>query len=216
MPSSHFSQINEIVELIYLTKPTRLLDIGPGFGKYGLLAREYLELWIKPKEYGKRTVRIDAIEAYENYITNVHQNIYDNIYIGDAIEILPRLKNKYDLALLIDVLEHQTPENGRKLLSQCAAQARNMIISTPKKVKEQEDTFGNPFERHRSQWKKNDLAEHGKMFFVPNPISIICYLGVNATEIQREFKKSRIKRELRLHFPFLPKFFIRLITSLSG
>jgi len=41
MPSSHLLQLNEIMQLIFLTKPQSLLDIGVGFGKYGVLAQEY-------------------------------------------------------------------------------------------------------------------------------------------------------------------------------
>ena len=44
MPFSHFTQLNTILELITLTDPMSMLDIGVGFGKYGVLAREYLEL----------------------------------------------------------------------------------------------------------------------------------------------------------------------------
>jgi hypothetical protein len=42
MPTSHPHQLNQIVELIMLTDPHSLLDVGIGFGKYGVLAREYL------------------------------------------------------------------------------------------------------------------------------------------------------------------------------
>ncbi len=69
MPSSHFGQLNEIVELIKLSKPKSVLDIGVGFGKYGVLAREYLELWDEGKKYNDREIRIDGIEAFEKYIT---------------------------------------------------------------------------------------------------------------------------------------------------
>lgn len=41
MPTSRPHQINKILELIILTAPESLLDIGPGFGKYGFLARGY-------------------------------------------------------------------------------------------------------------------------------------------------------------------------------
>ena len=32
-------------------KPFSILDIGSGFGKYGVLCREYLELWDGRQEY---------------------------------------------------------------------------------------------------------------------------------------------------------------------
>jgi len=45
MPTSHPFQLDDIVQLIIETAPLSILDIGVGFGKYGLLAREYLEIW---------------------------------------------------------------------------------------------------------------------------------------------------------------------------
>jgi len=33
------------MELITLTNPQCILDVDAGFGKYGFLSREYLELW---------------------------------------------------------------------------------------------------------------------------------------------------------------------------
>ncbi|MBA7677027.1 hypothetical protein ES703_85275 [subsurface metagenome] len=39
MPTSYYSQLNEIMELIVLTDPKSILDVGVGFGKYGFLSR---------------------------------------------------------------------------------------------------------------------------------------------------------------------------------
>lgn len=39
-----------------------------------------------------------------------------------------------------------------------------VLVSTPKKVSNQTDAFGNEFERHRSQWTKAELVKMGKAF----------------------------------------------------
>jgi hypothetical protein len=44
MPTSHKYQIKEIMELMVLINPKKILDLGIGFGKYGYLAREYLDI----------------------------------------------------------------------------------------------------------------------------------------------------------------------------
>jgi len=80
MPTSQLYQLNEISELIVLTAPARVLDIGSGFGKFGFLAREYLDIWegrYSPEQW--RTT-IDCIEVYSAYITPVHRHIYNTIY----------------------------------------------------------------------------------------------------------------------------------------
>ena len=63
MPSSAPNQINQIVQLMMIVKPQSLLDIGIGFGKFGFLAREYLELWDRRNKYDDWQRRIDGIEA---------------------------------------------------------------------------------------------------------------------------------------------------------
>ena len=45
MPSSQHYHISKIMDLIININPMSILDIGTGFGKYGVLCREYLELW---------------------------------------------------------------------------------------------------------------------------------------------------------------------------
>jgi predicted SAM-dependent methyltransferase len=57
--------------------------------------------------------------------------IYDKIYIGDALNIVPTLDKKYDLILLVDILEHFDYDDGIRLLKMCEQQASNTIISTP-------------------------------------------------------------------------------------
>ncbi|TSA17113.1 MAG: hypothetical protein D4R72_05520 [Nitrosopumilales archaeon] len=110
MPTSHKYQINEIMELIVLTNPKKILDIGIGFGKYGYLSREYLDIGVGggDEDYNFNKSQIDGIEVFAEYITPLHNMIYNHIYNKNALEVLPALKMKYDLILVIDVLEHFT------------------------------------------------------------------------------------------------------------
>ena len=43
MPTSFMQNIPDVVELMQKLKPKRILDIGIGNGKYGLLAHEYID-----------------------------------------------------------------------------------------------------------------------------------------------------------------------------
>ncbi|MBD3158831.1 MAG: hypothetical protein GF309_08600 [Candidatus Lokiarchaeota archaeon] len=185
MPTSHFDQLNEIIELIVLTQPRRLLDIGVGFGKYGFLAREYLEFHGEgqTKEYNRWQRRIEGIEIFKDYLTPVHQFIYDEIYIGNAIRILPQLGDDYDLVLLIDVLEHFDSETGQCLVDECDRHCRNLLISTPKRPAMQGAVFGNPNERHQSQWNKQDFARFKDKLIVRNRHSWIFYIGADSGRI---------------------------------
>jgi len=180
MPSSHLLQLNEIVQLIYFSKPKSVLDVGVGFGKYGFLAREYLELWDGRGKYGEWTRRIDGIEIFDEYLTPAHEYIYDNIYIGNALDIIPNLDFTYDLILLVDILEHFTHDEGARLLAACQIKGRNFLVSTPKDIGTQEGAFNNPFEAHKSQWQKQHFEEFKKRFYVPNLKSHIYFIGEDA------------------------------------
>lgn len=55
------------MDLVTIMDPRSVLDIGTGFGKYGILCREYLELWDGRQQYSDFKRRIDGVEAYSPY-----------------------------------------------------------------------------------------------------------------------------------------------------
>lgn len=211
MPTSHYHQLNEIVELIRLTQPVRVLDIGVGFGKFGFLTREYLDVY-DSREYGKWATRIDGVEVFESYIGPIQRLVYDNIYIGDARRIVPELETRYDLILLIDVIEHLPRESGEPLLDACLRVGRNVLVSTPKGTDHQADAFGNPHEAHRSHWRRSDFRRLSNSFFVRSPVSVICFAGEDAGRIRvlrliMRFGLIDVARTLRDQFPAARKFY---------
>ena len=183
MPSSSPYQLNEIAELIMLTQAHSVLDVGIGFGKYGFLAREYLELWDGRNRYDDWQRRIDGIEVFPRYVGALQRAIYDEIHVGDALEILPRLDHHYDLVLLVDVLEHVPEEKGVALLDAARRVGRNLIVSTPRDIGHQREVFGNPHETHHFQWTKRHLQPLGG-FFVANRRSLIWYGGEDAARVR--------------------------------
>jgi len=196
MPSSHHYQLNEIIELIIETNPVKLLDIGIGYGKYGFLAREYLELWEPGAAYDSHKRQIDGIEAFDAYITPLHRLIYDQIFSGDARDILPLLSDRYDLVLMIDVLEHFTYDDGLKVLEECRRCGRNILISVPRIMSEQEEVYGNPFETHRYNWKRKDFSGIPDKFFIYNAKSTICYIGEDSRYIGQILRKRKYRKNL--------------------
>jgi SAM-dependent methyltransferase len=196
MPSSHHYQLNEILELIIETNPGKLLDIGIGFGKYGFLSREYLELWEPGAVYGAHKRQIDGIEAFEAYLTPLHRLIYDHIFTGDARDILPGMTDRYDLILMIDVFEHFSYEDGLKVLEECRRCGRNILISVPKIMSVQQEVYGNPYETHRFNWKRKDFSGIPDKFFLYNAKSTICYIGEDSRRIGSILKKRKRRRTL--------------------
>jgi len=172
MPSSCYTQISIIVWLIKSINPMKMLDVGIGFGKYGFLAREYLELWDERNKYNDWKRQIDGIEGCPSYITSLQKTIYNKIYYMNVLHALAELDAKritYDLIIMIDVLEHFDRETGLSVLKKLTKIGKNVVISTPKKVSNQGAVFNNPLEEHKHEYKPEDfdnfntlLIEHEK------------------------------------------------------
>jgi len=203
MPTSQAGQISKIVKIISLVKPNSVLDIGVGFGKYGFLAREYLELWDGREDYHNFQRRIDGIEVFADYLTPVHQYLYNNIYHGNAFDIIPGLNQNYDLTLLIDVLEHFDKDQGTELVRLILEKSKLLLISTPKFLIEQGSAFNNQFETHRSLWKKRDLKKMGNSCFIFDKESYLTLLGgkVPVASFRKKYFTTSFK-SAALIFPY--------------
>lgn len=172
MPTSNHYQLTPIMDLIIKINPDSILDIGIGFGKYGVLCREYLELWDGREEYTFKR-KLDGVEIFADYITPLHNYIYDTLYIENVFNILDKLTG-YDLVLIIGTLEHFDKEQGYSLLK-ASLKNKNIIVSTPNRFIEQKGGFGNPHEEHKTSWTHQELESTlGKVSFHDTDYSIIC------------------------------------------
>ena len=171
MPFSQSSQISSIVGFIEEIDPASILDVGTGMGQYGFLARNNLEhanlfqvdgVHASQKSKREWRVRIDGIEAFPTYLTPVHEYVYNQVMIGEAIELLGGIDDRsYDLVLAIDILEHFTKPDGLKFLSELKrVSKRATLVSTPKEFHSQE-IEANPYENHRSHWTDEELTQAG-------------------------------------------------------
>lgn len=167
MPSSAIELLTPIMNEVIGLNPKSILDIGIGFGKYGFLCREYLDIRLATKEpnrYSKWEIRIDGIEIFTKYITEIQKLIYSNIYFGNALQVIDTLPD-YDLILMIDVIEHLEKGTGKFLVAKARKKCSALIISVPNKLRKQEAVMGNVYEKHISTWAEADFkgAEIRKM-----------------------------------------------------
>ncbi|MER2261113.1 MAG: glycosyltransferase [Psychrobacillus sp.] len=161
MPTSWYQAIPEIVNLVVVDGPRSILDIGVGFGKYGLLLREVFDIPYERYEKDSWHLQLDGIEGYEGYNNPVHDYVYNNIYYGNIFEVLPTLKKKYDTLLLIDVLEHFDKKDGLRLIDELLRITnKSLIISTPLYPAEQGEYLGNDLETHKSRWNIIDFIDY--------------------------------------------------------
>lgn len=159
MPSSWYQATSLLMEKIMIENPHSVLDVGVGFGKYGILLREALDIPHERYRKDQWLVRIDGIEAFEGYRNPIHDYVYDAVYYKPVSECLPSL-GVYDVVLMIDVLEHFTKEEGAKLLECLLMHTKKaLIISTPINPAPQEEYAGNHYEAHLSRWTPVDFTK---------------------------------------------------------
>src|ERR1700690_1011763 len=85
MPVSNYLQISPIMDKIVNLHPSTILDVGCGLGIYGALSRVFLESdnlydrtdppWNKKENWN---VKIDSIEGFAKYITDLNNHVYNH------------------------------------------------------------------------------------------------------------------------------------------
>ncbi len=201
MASSDTAQISTIVDLIQILNPKSILDIGCGWGKYGFLSREYL----MGMYWDKNTVLIEAVEGYEKNINLMQREIYNNIYICNALDFDKYLRKEYELILIIDVFEHFTKEDGVKIIEKLREKTRNLLISIPRYVTVQkgysDDT--SKFEEHRAFWTRKMFKELGNCIIVPNNARKTIALYSMDTKIKKEVRNFIKKKLVSKFLPYI-------------
>lgn len=146
--------MSRIAQIVRRVQPRSVLDIGVGFGKFGVIFREYLD--ILPGRYDKEewATRIDGIEVHKPYLTALHEYIYDNVYETDIWEF--DWPQDYDLVFMGDVIEHFTKDDAIDLLKML--RTKLVLISTPTGVDKKKSTYrGNTHEEHKHIWTADEF-----------------------------------------------------------
>jgi hypothetical protein len=170
MPTSSNELIPHVLDNLMELRPASILDIGVGFGKVGFLAREYLEVW-GSRCYQKADwrTRIYGIEVFPDYKNPNWDFAYDEVFIGNAEELLDRME-PVDVITFLDVIEHFEKEAGARLLDKCLSKARHVMLSSPLEFHQQGAVFGNAHEIHRSLWGESDFRDYN---YIIQPLSLV-------------------------------------------
>lgn len=149
MPTSEHRQIPHLCDVLVREQPRAVLDVGAGYGKFGVLAREY-----------GGAERVDAVDANPPRFP-----VYDRVFLGDIRElerILPAEPERWDLALFVDVIEHLEKAEGHRVLDVLTRRAGRVLVTTPWGFRPQEIP-GMPYETHRSGWYPGDFSSRYRL-----------------------------------------------------
>lgn len=158
MPTSHHTYISDVVGEVRKLNPQSILDIGFGFGKWGMLFREYLDVMAERVFPEQWKIKIDGVEIYESYVQKHQKEIYDDIFIDDICKLVDSLGD-YDLIFMSDVLEHIEKEKAQILLAKLAKKCKHLFIVVPIGSWWLHDFefAGNKHEKHISSWLPSDF-----------------------------------------------------------
>lgn len=159
MPVSDYHAVSDIMGEIQRISPKSVLDLGCGFGKFGVLCREILDARFGRCHPDQWEAKIDGFEVFRDYC-NPCWNTYDHVWQGD---FRGSPVADYDLVLMIDSLEHMPMDEGRPFLRGLVQRNKHVIISVPNGRMDQGETFGNPHEAHL--WTFNGTKEFEPYYF---------------------------------------------------
>ncbi len=159
MPVSAIDNLFPVADFIRDLRPKSVLDVGIGFGLYGALCRQILDIAEGRYERSVWQARICGVDTCAEYRNPLWDYVYDEVVIGNAEDVLERLPAT-DVALLCDVIEHFPKQAGLELVESLLAKAECLIVSTPLVLMTEENSYTarNPKERHLSIWEQRDFA----------------------------------------------------------
>ncbi|HOE65752.1 MAG TPA: tetratricopeptide repeat protein [Candidatus Hydrogenedentes bacterium] len=161
MPVSTSVHISHCIAQIISLNPRSILDIGCGFGLWGFLCREYLDVMNERVQPDQWRIRIDGIELFEPYIQAHQRALYSSLRIGDIRDIAPEL-DAYDLIIAGDVIEHLDKDDALRVLQHLYDKASvALMVNIPIGLGwDHPERHGNPGELHRSVWDAADFAQY--------------------------------------------------------
>lgn len=153
-----------ILNVVAAKNPKKIIDVGAGMGKYGLLLREqYISSLAEKRDLQPNDdIVIDAIEDTE-YFTKFRNSMLKAIYntvfeksVFNCVDVFAM--GNYDMTLMIDVIEHWEKDDTMSLLTEILPYT-NVLISTPKRTGMYKDHFYGDPRHHITQWTEEDFKE---------------------------------------------------------
>lgn len=123
--------ISPVAEVIKNLNPQSVLDVGTGLGKWGLIAREYTDIWHGSRhDKAEWQTKIIGLELQKQK-RSAGPNVYTAIYPGDLkLTYLRAIEEfgPFDLTLVIGVLDTLTPKDACALLGHLSLASKNILV----------------------------------------------------------------------------------------
>jgi hypothetical protein len=159
MGTSNWQNIPFVIDALMKIAPTRVLDVGIGYGRWGMIVREFCELWFDRTSRKDWRIYIEGIEAFPDNIDEYHKYFYNKIVLEDFKNVCRGLDRSWDVVIFGDVLEHFEKATGTEFLAWALDSSKYTLINIPLgKDWPQDEKYENIYERHLSIWDVEDFA----------------------------------------------------------
>lgn len=179
MPIGSYASVPWVAQHLITHRPQRILDLGMGFGMYGAMVRQWLDLGVQPWK-----TFLVGVEGWVNY-RNPVWDLYNVVYAELIQDFLKRESPPFDCVILGDVIEHLPKDEGRQLiveLQRLVSASGHLLIVTPAEFFEQGAVYGNALEVHRSHWQPEDFTDCGFQVPVSTDVVIACWTPPPASQ----------------------------------
>lgn len=141
---------SDIVKASIKDIPQSILDVGCGWGAYGVLFRCYMDVGHGRPDYEwNRT--LDGIEPFEKFHNPLHDYVYNHIWWETAETALDKIDRKYDIVFANEVLEHMEKGIAQIVINKCLEKTNKFFIAgIPTHFFNTGHVGGNPYNVHKS------------------------------------------------------------------
>jgi len=123
--------------------------------------------------------------------------IYEGL-IQVKVPILPFKEKSVDVSLACEILEHLPKHDGYLLLNELERVSRSLIIVSSPMGWPQEEIYGNPYEKHISEWKPEEFENLGYKVKVVDAVALPRTLKL-VDRLRRAFFRLPVPRLIIAH-----------------
>lgn len=139
-----------------------VLDVGCGFGEWGFLIRTR-------KDGSPFLIGVDIWHPHLMRLCGL--NVYTAL-VHVRLPFLPFRDKSVDVSLACEILEHLPKSSGYQLLEEIERISRKLVIVSTPLGWPQDEIYGNPHEKHISEWHPRELVQLGYSVKVVDAVAL--------------------------------------------